>query len=256
MSEAPHGGGGGAMSQELPSIFDLLGIDPHTHLFGATLHDWMPVIMSLLVGIFLVTLSIIATRKMKKIPTGLQAFMEIVVSGLNNFFQSVIGHSAVKYLPFLGTLFLYIIIMNFWGLIPSMHSPTNSLNTTLALGLSTFVYTQYQGFRVLGVKKFFRHLVGDPLFMSPLMFPLHVLGEFVKPISLSLRLFGNLTGEDIAIAIMVGLAPYILGIIPIPIHVVMIVLAILFSTIQAVVFSLLSAIYIGQSTGALGGGEH
>jgi len=94
------------------------------------------------------------------------------------------------------------------------------------------------------------------LMLAPLMLPIHLIGELARPVSLSLRLFGNLTGEDIAISSLVFLTPLILGFIPIPFHVVMMLLALLFSTVQAVVFTLLASIYIGSAIGALEGGEH
>ncbi len=92
--------------------------------------------------------------------------------------------------------------------------------------------------------------------LAPLMLPIHLISELAKPVSLSLRLFGNLTGEDIAIVSLVVLSPLILGVIPIPFQVVMMILALLFSTVQAVVFTLLSSIYIGSAIGALEGEEH
>jgi len=237
---------------EFPSFFDLLGVDMHGEFLGIAMHDWVPIVMSWLVALVLVLITFLATRNMQKVPRGLQAFMEIVVEGLNNFFSGIIGPAASRYLPLLGSLFLYIILMNLWGLIPLMHSPTNKLNTTLALAIVVFFTTQYEGIRVKGAWKYFKHFM-EPLGLCFLMLPIHLIGELARPVSLSLRLFGNLTGEDIAIVSLAVLSPLLLGFIPLPFQVVMMLLALLFSTVQAVVFTLLSSIYIASAIGALEG---
>jgi F-type H+-transporting ATPase subunit a len=229
-------------SFELPSFLDFMGLDMHHEYWGFTLHDWLPVIMSFLVGLLLVGFSLWATRRMEKIPRGSQAFVEIVVDGLYDFLSKVLGNDTARYLPFLGTTFLYIILMNFWGLIPLMHSPTNTLNTTLALAIVVFVYYNVEGIRIKGFK-YFKHYV-EPLFLAPLMLPIHIIGDLARPLSLSVRLFGNLTGEDLTLALLVMLTPFIFGLIPVPIHLVMVILALLFSTVQATVFTLLSSVYL------------
>jgi F-type H+-transporting ATPase subunit a len=247
--------GGGGTPTELPSFLDILGVDMHQELFGVSLHDWLPVIMSVLVGGVLVAVSLWGTRRMEKIPSGPQALLEIIIEWLDDFFSGIIGKASSTYLPFLGSLFLYIILMNLWGLIPMMHSPTSKLNTTLALAIVVFVTTHFEGIRVKGPWGYLKHFL-EPYFLAPIMFPVHIVGELARPASLALRLFGNLTGEDVAIASLVFLTPFILGIIPIPIHLIMVVLALLFSTVQAIVFTLLSSIYIGQAVGALEAESH
>ncbi len=240
---------GAEFKTELPSFIDLLGIDLHHRFLGVGLHDWVPVIMSLLVGIILVLVSYMATRRLERFPHGPQALLEVIIQGLENFLRGVMGSAAPKFLPFIGTLFIYILIMNLWGLIPLMHSPTNKLNTTAALALVVFFNTHFQGARKHGIINYARHFA-DPLWLAPLMVPIHIVGELARPLSLALRLFGNLTGEDIAIASLVSLVVLIPVFIPVPVHLLMVVLAILFSTIQAIVFALLSAIYIAGAIGA------
>ena len=224
----------------------------HRHFFGTSLHELLPVIMSLLVGIFLIGISLLATRNLQKFPHGLQSFMEIIIEWFEKFFGSILGPVAPRYVPFLGTLFLYILTMNLWGLIPLMHSPTNKLNTTIALAICVFFHIHITGVKKHGAWGYAKHFA-DPWWLAPLMVPIHIAGELARPLSLSLRLFGNLLGEDIAIAIMVGLTPFILKVVPLPIHSIMVFLAVLFSFIQAIVFVLLSAIYIGGAAGAFSG---
>ena len=237
---------GGAQSLELPSFLDFTGLDLHHHYFGFTLHEWLPVIMSFLVGTVLVVFSLWATRRMEKIPSGSQAFLEIIVEGLYDFLKDMLGKNTARYLPLLGTLFLYILLMNLWGLVPLMHSPTNQVNTTLSLAIVVFVFYNYQGIKARGWG-YFKHFF-EPFFLAPLMLPLHIIGEFVRPASLSIRLFGNLTGEDLTLALLVMLTPFIFGLIPVPIHLIMVFMALLFSTIQATIFTLLSAVYLSLAT--------
>jgi F-type H+-transporting ATPase subunit a len=252
---AAHAQAAESSANELPSFLDFLGLNTHGEFLGIGYHDWVPIVMSWLVAVLLIVVTFWCTRRMEKVPRGPQAFIELVVEALTDFFTGIIGPAAPRYIPLLGSLFLYIILMNLWGLIPLMHSPTNKLNTTLALALVVFVTTQYEGMRVKGVWGYLKHFM-EPLMLAPLMLPIHLIGELARPISLSLRLFGNLTGEDIAVASLIFLTPFILGYIPIPFHVVMMLLALLFSTVQAVVFTLLASIYIGSAIGALEGGEH
>lgn len=228
--------------KELPSFLEIFGFDMHHPYFGFTLHEWMPVIMSTIVGVALVSFSLYATRRMQRIPGGAQAFVEIIVEGLYDFIADTLGSNTARYFPFFGTLFIYIITMNLWGLIPLMHSPTNQINTTLSMAIVVFVMYNVEGIRrkKLG---YFKHFF-EPFFLAPLMLPLHLIGEFVRPMSLSIRLFGNLTGEDLTIAMLVMLTPFVFGLIPVPIHLVMVIMALLFSTIQATIFTLLSAVYL------------
>src|SRR3990170_4453040 len=87
----------GAAAYELPSFLDIFGVDMHRHLLGLSLHEWMPIIMSLLVGIFLVGISLISTRNLKKLPDGMQGFMEIIIEWFENFFGSIMGSIAPRY---------------------------------------------------------------------------------------------------------------------------------------------------------------
>src|SRR6185436_9797840 len=141
-----------------------------------------------------------ATRDAKLIPGPLQNVVEMLVSSLNDFISGILGEdNAKRFVPFLGTLFIYIWFMNLFGLIPFMESPTSSLNTTFALAITVFLYCQYVGVRGLGVVGYVDHLMGSPRDLTswllvPLMLPIHILGELAKPISLSCRLFGNIFG--------------------------------------------------------------
>lgn len=249
--------GGSESTTELPSFLDLIPIDQHSQFLGLTKHELVPIVMSALVIIFLGIFSILATRKLQKVPGRLQALLEIIVEGLENFTKSQMGRVAERFVPFIGTFFIYIFTMNMLGQIPLFHSPTSSLNTTIALALIVFFVTQYQGVKSNGVFGYLKHMVGKPVWLAPLTFPLHIMQEVLsRPLSLSMRLFGNIMGEDTVIAIFIGFSPFLLGFIPIPIHLPMVFLALLGSTIQAMIFSLLASFYIAGAMGIHDEEEH
>jgi F-type H+-transporting ATPase subunit a len=243
-------GGGSESTTELPSFVDLLPVDAHTQFLGLTKHELVPIIMSATVIIFLGIFSIIATRRLQKVPGRLQALLELIVEGLENFTRSQMGRVAERFAPFIGTFFIYIFTMNMMGQIPLFHSPTSNLNTTIALTLIVFFVTQYQGIKNNGIFGYLKHMVGKPVWLAPLTFPLHIMQEVLsRPLSLSMRLFGNIMGEDTVIAIFIGFSPFLFGLIPIPIHLPMVFLALLGSTIQAMIFSLLASFYIAGAIG-------
>src|SRR6185295_920375 len=148
---------------------------------------------------------------------------------------------------------IYIWAMNLFGLIPFMDSPTSSLNVTFALAIVVFLYAQYVGIRGLGVVGYVDHLMGQPRNLTgwllvPLMLPIHILGELAKPISLSCRLFGNIFGEDMLLVAFVSLGVTTLSFLHLPfglpLHLPFLFLALLTSTLQALVFMVLSTIYL------------
>ena len=145
--------------------------------------------------------------------------------------------------------------MNLIGLVPFFKSSTASINTTAALALTVFLYVQYTGIRRLGAWGYIHHLMGSPndvvtWVMVPINLPIHLVGELAKPFSLALRLFGNITGEDILIAAFVTLGIMLMSLfgspIGFPFQIPFIFLALLLSTIQALVFTMLSTIYFSM----------
>jgi F-type H+-transporting ATPase subunit a len=252
--EAGHEGGG--ISTHLPTLITLL-----ERLFGDAgwvefLHAWENPFFSLLVIIFMSVVCYVVFRRREKIPGPLQNVVETLIETFASFIEGILGHEdGRRFVPFLGTLFFYILFMNFFGLIPLMKSPTSVFNTTIALAITVFLYVQWTGIRRLGIGGYLYHLAGEPKgiigwSLVVIMLPLHVVGEFAKPVSLGLRLFGNIMGEDTLLAVFLGLGVLILGFIPVPVglplHLPFIFLAILTSTVQALVFTLLSTIYISQ----------
>jgi F-type H+-transporting ATPase subunit a len=259
-AEEGHGDGHGEHGEEhheehheLPSfitfIIGFVGADTPV---GQFLKTWENFIFSFLAVIIIGVLVSAASRRATMVPGPLQNVVEFLVETLEGFICGVLGPHGRKHVWFLGSLFIYILFMNIFGLVPLMKSPTANLNQTLALALCVFLYVQYTGLKNFGIVGYLDHMAGQPrdaisIALVPLMFPLHIIGELAKPMSLSLRLFGNILGEDVLIVIFVGLGVSIMAVmhspIGIPLHIPFIFLALLTSTIQALVFTLLSTLY-------------
>lgn len=237
--------------RELPTFLDAIGVNLDHEIWGLTIHQLVPVIMSVLIISFLAVVSFLATRRLKKIPGRVQSLFEIAVEGLDGLVKAQIGPKGTTFLPLVGTLFIYILFMNLIGQVPLFHSPTNNINTTLSLALIVFFITQYCGIKNYGILGYLKHMAGKPIWMAPMMFPLHLMQEFfTRPLSLAMRLFGNIMGEDTVLAIFVGFSPFLLGFIPIPAQLPMVFLGLLASTLQAGIFALLTCFYIAGATGA------
>jgi len=231
----------------------LAGAFPHA-AWAHFLEHYEVLVFSLLIALILLFVAFRASRNPQLVPSGFQNGVEFVVEGLSNFFISIIGpKDGPRFVPFLGTLFIYILSMNLFGLIPFMHSPTASLNVTVALALTVFVYVQFIGFKELGPLGWLDHMLGNPRdvtgwLLAPIMLPIHILGELAKPISLSCRLFGNIFGEDMLLVAFASLGVTMLPFkqLPfgIPLHAIFFPLALLGSALQAMVFTVLSSIYI------------
>ena len=250
---AKHGAESGV--PELPNAVTVIDGILHHPKDGLMpfLHHFEAIIFAFVVIVFMCVVAVHVYRRRKLIPGRVQALVEMLVDELFNFFSGIVGETyGPRYAPFLGTLFLYILLMNFAGLVPFLHSATSNLNTTAALAICVFLHVQGSAIRHLGFGNWIFHLMGEPRdvitwILVPLNFPIHVIGELAKPFSLALRLFGNITGEDVLIAAFVGLGIMTVSVIHSPIglpfQVPFIFLALLTSTIQALVFSVLAAAY-------------
>ena len=192
---------------------------------------------------------ILATRKIKRLPEGKgQTFLELFVGGLIDFFGGILGEHGKKYVPFVGSFFIFILFLNYLGLIPGFQSPTADLNTTLALGISAVIGVHIIAIKENGLVGYLKHFIGDPPWLGPLMFPLHIIGEVARAGSLAIRLFGNIFGEESVIInlTLLGLGiPAIAGLIPwMPVQVPMLFFGLFGGFLQALVFSILTSIYI------------
>lgn len=227
------GAAGGHGGSEGPhALFNLFGLDVTSEITT----EWAVIALIAVLGF-------IISRDLRRIPGGIQAAAE---SAVNAVVDTVIAPSiggrekAIRYLPFLGTLFLFIIVSNYVGLlpgavleIPGFKPPTSAISVTAALAILAFIATHYAGLREKGLS-YFKH------FLQPYAFllPLNLIEEVIRPLSLALRLFGNIFGEEMTLLVLLGLVPMF---VPVPIM----ALDLLFGFLQAFIFTMLTATYIG-----------
>lgn len=162
---------------------------------------------------------------------------EVASESLIGLMEGIMGHEAKKYFPMIGTLFIFIFLNNMLGLIPGLLPPTDNINTTLACGLVVFFYFNYIGIKENGLINYLKHFAGPVIFLAPLMLVIELIGIAVRPVSLGLRLFGNITGDHMVFGIFSDL-------VPLGVPVIFLALGLFVSFIQAFVFSLLSTIYV------------
>jgi F-type H+-transporting ATPase subunit a len=170
----------------------------------------------------------------------IRGFFEVVVESLANLVDSVMGHEGVKFLPIIGGFFIFIFLNNFFGLIPGFNPPTDNLNTTLPLGLVAFVLYNAAGLKEHGFA-YLKHFLGPLLWLAWLMLPIELVSHVVRPMSLGLRLFGNMTGDHTVLSIFLNL-------VPIGVPIIFYALGLFVCFVQAFVFSLLSMVYVSTAT--------
>jgi F-type H+-transporting ATPase subunit a len=246
---------------EHPPILRLPGIPDHVT------YTW-------LVMIILAAAAFMASRRLELVPRGAQNFMEIVLEQIRGLVEDVMGHEGMRYFPLIATLGLFVLVGNLVGLVPGLNGPTTNLNTTAACALIVFVAYHYIGVRKQGLVKYLAHFAGPvPLALKPLMFVIEIISHLARPLSLTLRLFGNMFGGHILLAIIFflmglqGLIGWALSGSPLGVVIggtgglVMIAftvgflypLKILVSFLQAFIFVMLTMLYI---SGAIEEAEH
>lgn len=194
----------------------------------------------------LTLLSYLATRSLKDEPGVLQSAAEIAVGKLRDYYVGLLGEKNTrKYFPIFGTLFIYIIVCNYSGLLPGAGHlkgfalPTASLSVTAGLAIVAFFTTHVIGIRERGLKHYALSFA-QPLYLSFLMLPLNLIEQFVRPASLALRLYGNMYGEE-------TVTEKLYEIFPIGVPLIMNVLSLLFCMLQAMVFTMLLSIYVSEA---------
>jgi len=192
-----------------------------------------------LIIVLLLVLSVLATSALKSVPGGLQNFMEVVIGGIENMIVETMGEHGRPYFPLIATLAIFILVSNLTGLIPGFFPPTANINTTAACAVIVFLSTHVVGIKHHGLH-YLKHFMGPIAWLAPIMFFIEVIGHLSRPVSLTLRLFGNMNGHELVLMIFFGLAPFL---VPLP----MMLMGVLVSFIQAFVFMLLAMIYIHGS---------
>ena len=202
------------------------------------------VIMMWAILAVLTVLSLIVRRDLRERPGKLQNVIESGVEYLDNFFTEIIGKKKTReFYWFLASLFVFIIVNNYSGLVPGVgltkwtKAATSSLSVTLGLGVATFLFLQTASIKTLGFRGFCKRFVSPVAFMLPLL----ILDEIIKPASLAIRLFGNIFGEE-------SVTENLYELLPIGAPIIMMALSLLFCAIQAMVFTMLVSIYLDEAT--------
>ena len=171
---------------------------------------------------------------------GLRNLFEVLADTVLGLMAGVMGEKAAKrYLPLVGTLFMFILFSNLLGLIPGFLPPTDTLKTNLALSVTVFLLSHVFGVREHGLK-YFKHFLGPIWWLIPLMLPIELISHIARPVSLSMRLLGNIVGDHKLVLVFFGILPFAL---PVP----FMLMGVLVCVVQAVVFSLLTTVYISQA---------
>ncbi|MEA1889356.1 MAG: F0F1 ATP synthase subunit A [Pseudomonadota bacterium] len=199
------------------------------------------IVFTWLVMVLLTLVSWLITRRLS---TGTnisrwQNLLEVLVTGISDQIQEVSHQQPGRYLPFVGTLFLFIAMANLLNVVPGYMAPTGSLSTTTALAICVFVAVPLYGIAFEGPVKYFKHYVKP----TWLMLPFNIIGEFSRTIALAVRLYGNIMSGTVIVAILLSLTPYFFP-------VVMQLLGLLTGMIQAYIFAVLAMVYIASATSA------
>lgn len=213
----------------LVKLLEMIGLGSFAHNYTYVIYEWV-------VMLVLIVLSFFAVKSIQLVPGKVQNVFEVMISGLENFIVSITGEEGRWLFPILATVFIFIAACNLIGLIPGFLPPTADLNTTLSLAIVVVVFTHVIGIKYHGVK-YIKHFLGPIWWLAPLMFVIELIGHVARLMSLSIRLFGNMMGHELVLAILFLLAGIFL--VPIPIMVMGIFVAI----VQAFVFFLLSVMY-------------
>jgi len=204
------------------------------------------VLTFILVGLIITLFGLAYRSKISKVNNlvipdknvGIRNIVELLGNFIYGQVKGIIGEKqAPHYFPFVCTIFTLIFVSNLIGLIPGFLPPTEHLSTTLALGLFSFIYYNYRGCREQGTLNYIKHFAGPLWYLAFLIFPIEIISNLIRPLSLALRLKSNMMGDHMVLSIFSGLAPLFVPI-------VFMVLGILVSFIQAYVFTVLSMVYI------------
>jgi F-type H+-transporting ATPase subunit a len=216
------------------------------NVFGPyTVENAVPWYTVMFVLAILFTLALILIMKPRKLsvdePTYSQMTLEAGVLAIRNLLVDNVGPHGLKYFPVIATFGMLILVSNLMGLIPGLMSPTASTSVTFALGISSFVYYNAIGIKENGLLGHLKHFAGPIPWLAVLMFPIELVSNFVRPLSLGIRLFGNLFGDEQILGTIFGLVRWVLPALIMP-------LSVFVAFMQTFIFVLLSIIYISEVT--------
>lgn len=204
-------------------------------------------VMQILVAVLLMLIALIVRAVLSvERPGTFQQLFETIYEFLHGQTEEVIGHDGPKYLPFAGTLFLFIVFGNLIGIIPGFESPTMFVYVPCGCALATFVYYNLHGLREQGIISYLKHFAGPVGWLAPLMFPIEIISHLARPLSLTVRLYANMFAGEMVTLVFLGMVPLAVPAIFMGLHVFV-------GLLQAYIFTVLTLIYI---SGAVAHEEH
>jgi len=203
-------------------------------------HPWTNWIVTelLVVAIIFVLFAVLRSRLSADKPGKLQLIFEAVYNFVAGQAHDAVDHGSSKYVPFLGTIFIFILFMNLIGIIPGFESPTMTPAVPLGLAVSVFLYYHWMGFRAQGVGKYLAHFAGPMLWLAPLMVPIEIISHFARPLSLTIRLYANMFAGEKVTTTFLSLTFFAIPAVFMGLHVFV-------AFLQAFIFMLLAMIYLG-----------
>ncbi len=215
-------------------LFEAVGLGHFAHAYPHVVYTWV-------VMLLLVVLGWLAAKGVSLVPGKVQNVFELMVTGIEEFMVDITGEEGRWLFPLVATIFIYIFACNLIGLVPGFFPPTADLNTTASCALVVVIFTHIIGVKYHGAS-YIKHFLGPVWWMVPIIFPIELIGHLARILSLSFRLFGNMMGHELVLAILFALAGAFFA--PLPIM----TLGIFVALVQAFVFFLLSIMYF---TGAM-----
>jgi F-type H+-transporting ATPase subunit a len=215
-------------------------------VFGITAEDpkhpwpnWM-VMELLVVTLIMIAVALLRRRLSAENPGKLQHVFELIYEFIANTISEVGVHHGERFIYYIGTIFIFILSMNLIGIVPGLESPTNYIYVTVGLAICTFFYYNFMGFRELGFG-YLKQFLGPVAWLAPLMIPIELISHFVRPLSLSVRLYGNMFAGEQVTGVFLSLTYLVIPIIFMLLHVFV-------AVVQTYVFTLLTTIYVGGAT--------
>lgn len=229
---------------QLYKLFDL-------HLFGLDISVNKAVLMMWLVCVMVILFFLAAGRTVKLIPTRIQSLAEIAMDFLRNMVMENMGEEGLKFIPFVATLFFFILFSNLLGLIPGLYTVTSQLIVTAAFAGIVYLISLVVGFLYHGFG--FLHILvppGTPGWLLPLMIPIEIVSQLARPVSLAVRLFANMTAGHTVLGVLLGMAislGFLIGWLPFGFSVAINLLEVGIAFIQAYIFTILTTVYLGDA---------
>ena len=237
-----------------PIVAAVLRAFGHPVAAGAPIPDYLAMLLLITLGLAAFSL-LVRSRLSVEHPGGLQIILEDVVSYFNSELDNYVGPTGRKYLPLVGSVFIVILCSNLAGLVPGLMAPTSNVFVTFGCAVTVWIFYHYEGIKAQGIVSYLKHFVilpGAPGWMvalAPVVLIIEGINHLARVLSLTIRLFGNVFGEDLVILILAMMAPYF---VPLP----MMLLGMVTSTLQALIFAILTMVYLGGAVAVDHGDDH